>query len=102
MKSGSAAHEITHCNLLVCILKNQGMLVEIGEEGVGGEKRKITPLPAIHNLSNLLLNAAGGSSMPLSMGHTAISSKTELTWSSCSTKFTAEINMEIREEIKET
>lgn len=61
MNSGSSGHEITHCNLFAYILKNEVMLVEIG----CGERKEKNPtlLPAIHNLSNLLLNTAGGSSV---------------------------------------
>lgn len=40
MNSVSTDHEITCCDLFAYILKNQVMLVQICEEGVGGEKRK--------------------------------------------------------------
>lgn len=59
MNSVSTDHEITCCDLFAYILKNQVMLAQICEEGVGAEKGKKSQLPTIHKLNHLLLNTAG-------------------------------------------
>lgn len=100
MNSVSTDHEITCCDLFAYILKNQVMLVQICEEGVGGEKRKNLSCLQSINSATCCLTLQGAllfSPYLLFMVHIALSSKTELALSLCSGKFIIDINIAVRE-----